>query len=78
MSGAAAVIHKQNALISLFNEVGAIDPEHAIFIDEFNIRRSYVFEKMVLRGVFIECEPRRFYIDNSMVPVFIQNRRYRA
>ncbi len=78
MSGAAAVIHKQNSLIRFFNEVGAVDAEHAIFIREFNIRRSYVFERMVSRGVFVECEPGRFFIDNVMVPVFIQKRRSRA
>jgi hypothetical protein len=74
MSAAAAVIHKQNKLIGFFNEVGAVDPEHAIFIDAFNIRRSYVFERMVSRGVFLECEPGKFYIDNGMVPVFVQKR----
>lgn len=78
MSGAAAVIHKQNALIRFFNEVGATDPEHAIFVREFNIRRSYVFDRMVSRGVFVECEPGKFFIDNVMVPAFIQKRRNRA
>ncbi len=78
MSGAAAVIHKQNALIRFFNEAGAVDPEHAISIAEFNIRRSYVFERMVSRGVFIESEPGKFYLDSVMVPVFVRKRRNRA
>lgn len=78
MSGGAAVIHKQNSLIRYFNEVGAVDPEHAVFIFEFNIRRSYVFNRMVSRGVFVESEPGKFFIDNGMVPVFIRKRRSRA
>jgi hypothetical protein len=78
MSGASAVIHKQNKLIRFFNENGAIDSEHAILIDQFGIRRSFVFNRMVLRGVFIECEPGKFYIDNSIVPSFKVQRRNRA
>ena len=78
MSGASAVIHKQNKLIRIFYEAGAIDPDHAIFIDRFGIRRSYVFNRMVLRGVFIECGPGKFYMDNYAVPVFKKQRRSRA
>jgi hypothetical protein len=78
MSAGAAVIHKQNKLIQVFNEIGAKDAEHAIFIERFGIRRSYVFNRMVLRGVFIESEPDKFYIDNDTVPVFIEQRRRRA
>lgn len=78
MSGASSVIHKQNKLIRLFNEIGATVPEHAIFIEDFNIRRSYVFERMVSRGVFVECEPGKFFIDNEMVPTFIRSRKNRV
>lgn len=76
--GGAAVIHKQNKLIKFFNEIGAIDAEHAILLNEFGIRRSYVFDRMVLRGVFIECDPGKFYINNDVVPVFREKRRIRA
>lgn len=78
MNGASAVIHKQNKLIRFFNEKGTIDSEHAILIDQFGIRRSFVFNKMVWRGVFIEYEPGKFYIDNSIVPIFKVQRRNMA
>lgn len=78
VSGASVVIHKQNKLIKLFNEAGAMDAEHAILIERFGIRRSFIFNRMVLRGVFIECEPDKFYMDNNIVPMFIELRRRRA
>lgn len=70
MSAGAAVIHKQNKLIRLFNEAGAVDAEHAISINKYAIRRNFIFERMISRGVFIECEPGIFYIDNTAVPMF--------
>lgn len=78
MSGGAIVIHKQNELIRSFNQAGAVDAEHAIYINKYGIRRSYVFDRMVLRGVFVECEPGKFYIDNDTVPDFIKQRRSRV
>jgi hypothetical protein len=32
MSGASVVIHKQNKYIEQFNEAGAVDEEHSIFV----------------------------------------------
>lgn len=78
MNAAAVVIHKQNKLIEFFNETGAIDAEHAISIAQFGIRRNYIFNRMVSRGVFIEYEPDKFYIDNDTVPAFMAKRRTRA
>jgi len=78
MSGASIIIHKQNKLIGLFNEAGAVDAEHAIFIDRFGIKRSFIFNRMAARGIFIKCEPEKFYIDNNAVPVFKEQRRSRA
>lgn len=78
MSGATVVIHKQNKLIRLFNEAGAIDAEHAISISEIGVRRSLVFNKMVSRGILIECRPDFFYINNNEVPRFNEQRRIRG
>jgi hypothetical protein len=76
--GGAEVIHRQNKNIDLFNEHGAVDAGHAVAISEIGVRNSYIFRRMVGRGVFINCGDGRYYIDNNVVPLFKSNRRRRA
>jgi hypothetical protein len=78
MSGASVVIHKQNKYIRTYNELGAVDEVHSIRLEEVRIRRSYVFNRMVDRGVFIECGYGKFYIDNDAAARFKEMRRNRA
>jgi hypothetical protein len=78
MSGASVVIHKQNKYIRTFNELGAVDEAHSIELEEAGIRRSYVFSRMVDRGVFIKCWNGKFYIDNDAAERFKGMRRKRA
>lgn len=63
--GGGHVRRLQDSYIEQFNKSGAIDSEHAVSIDQIRIKRTYIFSKMVQRGVFKECVNGRFYIDNQ-------------
>jgi hypothetical protein len=59
-------------------EIGAVDEAHFIRLEEARIRRSYVFNRMVDRGIFIECVNGKFYIDNEAAERFKVMRRKRV
>ncbi len=74
----AAVVHKQNKYINIFNKLGAIDREHAISLEEAGIRGSFLFERMCARGIFLKSSEGRYFIDNQAAVLFKENRRKRA
>lgn len=76
-SAASVVIRRQNQYIDRFNRLGATDAEHAIYPEEVNIRRSFLFIRMVDRGVFVPCQDGRYYIDNQAAVRFKDMRRQR-
>lgn len=78
MSAGASVVLKQNKLMRLFRINGAVDEEHAICIEYYGIRRSFIFERMVARGVFIESQPGVFFMDERAAGYFVEARRRRA
>ena len=75
MSGGAVVIRRQNQYMELFNRKGAVDAEHAIGVEEIGYRRNFIFNRMVSRGIFVECTSGRFYIDNEAAARFRAQRR---
>lgn len=75
MNAATIVIIKQNRYIDTFNRLGATSSEKAIRLEEANIRRSFVFNRMIDRGIFVPCENGKFYINNQMVGSLTRHRR---
>lgn len=73
-----AIVIKQNKYMKLFSDLGAIDAEHAISMNNRGIMGHHVFDRMVSRGVFIECERRKFYMDVNAAIRFRELRRKRA
>jgi len=65
MSGVAAVKHKQKKYVEKFKELGALDAEHAISLNEVGITGSYVFDRMVAKKIFIKCNNSKFYLNIS-------------
>lgn len=63
MPYAGVVLHKQNKYIEAFNSANAIDMEHAITLEEIDITRDSIFDKMVSIGVFIESKHGFFYMN---------------
>ncbi|WP_234117924.1 hypothetical protein [Clostridium hydrogenum] len=76
-TGFATVI-KQNKYMKLFSDLGAIDAEHAISMNNRGIMGHHVFDRMVNRGVFIECERGKFYMDVNAAIRFRELRHKRA
>ena len=67
MSGEAGaiIIMKQNKYIDLFNNLKAIDEEHSVALNDIGVRRGLVFNRMIAKGVFVECNDGKFYINNQ-------------
>ena len=73
MSGAVVVMH-QNRLMRRFREAKATDPKSATTLADIGCRNSWVFRRMVARGVFIEIGKRRYYMDEDAAQSFVKRR----
>ena len=73
MSGAVVVMH-QNRLMRRFQDAKATDPKSARTLAEIGCRNSWIFRRMAARGVFIETEDGRFYIDEDAARRFVKRR----
>lgn len=72
------IVIKQNKYMKLFSDAGAFDAEHSIYMTNSGIMWHHVFDRMVNRGVFIECERGKFYMDVNAAVRFREQRRKRA
>ncbi len=77
MSG-AAIILKQNKLMRTFRDAGAVSPDTARSVQELGVRNSWVFRRLVSRGVFILVGTERYYMDEQIAEAFVGQRRTRA
>ena len=73
-----AVVIRQNLLMRRFEEAGATGPDSARTLSEMACRRSFVFQRMVARGVFVETDGNRFYMDEAAAHAFVRMRRRTA
>lgn len=78
VNSSAVVIRRQNQYMEKFNRLGATEPQHAISLEEAGIRRSFLFDRMCDRGVFVQCNNGKFYINNRAAADFKEMRRGRA
>lgn len=74
MSG-AVIIHKQNRFMRRFSEERATDPAHSVTLEELGFRESWVFRRMVKRGVFVAVGSGRYYLDEDAAQQFRRWRR---
>ena len=75
MSG--AVIMHQNRLIRRFQEAEATRPKSAKSLMDIGCRNSWVFRRMVAKGVFVETRDGRYYMDEGAARLFVAARRRR-
>ncbi len=73
MSGAVVVSH-QNLLMRRFREAKATGPKSARTLAEIGCRNSWIFRRMLARGVFIETSDGRFYMDQEAAGRFVTRR----
>ena len=73
MSGAVVVMH-QNRLMRRFRDAQATDPKAATTLADIGCRNSWIFRRMVARGVFIETTDGRYYMDKEAARRFVKRR----
>jgi len=72
MSGAVVVY--QNRLMRRLQDAKATNPKSAKSLAEIGCRNSWVFRRMAARGVVVETEDGRFYMDEDAARRFVKRR----
>lgn len=78
MSAAAIIFRRRKNFIRRFAERDATCPERAIPFAEVGMRRSWIFNQMVDRGVFVPVSGDRFYLNEQAAQAFLDAQRRRA
>jgi hypothetical protein len=69
------IILKQNQYMRRFREAGATDPQHATPLSTLGVRNSFLFRRMVKRGVFVRFGDEAYYMDPAAAAEFVSRRR---
>lgn len=78
MSAAAVIILRRKKFIRKFAERGATSHDRAIPFEEIGMRRSWLFDQMVSRGVFVHVGQNRFYMNEQAAEALLAAQRTRA
>lgn len=78
MSAATVIIRRRKRAIRRFQEAGATSPAHPIRFADVGMRRSWVFNRMIAQGVFVEAGADRYWMDPQAAESFLQAQRRRA
>ena len=78
MSAAAVIILRRKKFIRRFAEQDATSPDKAIPFDKVGMRRSWIFDQMVARGVFVLVGQDQFYMNEQVADAFLAAQRRRA
>ena len=73
MSGAVVVMH-QNRLMRRFRDAKATTAKSARTLGEIGCRNSWIFRRMVARGVFVETMDGSYYMDDEAARRFVKRR----
>ncbi len=61
--GAIIASKKRRKIISAFKKAGAVSPENAKLLEEIGLTESTMFKVQKMRGVIVESDAKRFYLD---------------
>ncbi len=75
MGAAAVIVRRQDRWMKRFRELDAISPENAVPAEEIASSDSWVFNRMVSKGVFKPTADGKFYMDEVMAGQFRKIRR---
>ena len=78
MSAAAVIALRRKKYIRRFAEQGATSPDQAIPFATIGMRRSWVFDQMVHRGVFVSVGSDSYYVNEPAAQAFLAAQRQRA
>jgi hypothetical protein len=73
MSG-GVILMNQNRLMRRFREAEATDSKSATTLADIGCRNSWIFRRMVARGVFIETAEGQYYMDEDAAHWFVKHR----
>jgi hypothetical protein len=73
MSGGVILMH-QNRLMRRFRDAMATDPKSATTLADIGCRNSWIFRRMVARGVFIDTGEGQYYMDEDAARWFVKRR----
>lgn len=68
---------KEKRLIEKFIKSGAISEENAISLEQVGIKKDSIFDRMVDRGIFIQCQSGKYYMDDERVSYLMGQRQKR-
>lgn len=77
MSGGAIIVRRQNSYMRAFRKAGAISPDTAQSLDALGLSESWIFDRMVKRGVFVSASDGRWYINEFAASAFIRRRYFK-
>ncbi len=78
MSAAAVIMLRRKKFIRRFAELDATSADKAIPFDKVGMRRSWVFDQMLDRGVFVPVGEDRLYMNEQAAAAFLAAQRRRA
>ena len=55
-----------------FQEMDATSPEHARTLTALGLPDTWIFRRMVSKGVFVPCEDGRFYLQEGTARAFLK------
>jgi hypothetical protein len=73
MGGAVVVMH-QNRLMQQFRDAMATSPNTAKTLVEIGCPNSWTFRRMTAKGVFVETDDGRYYMDEEAARGFVKRR----
>jgi hypothetical protein len=78
VSAAAVIILRRKKFVRRFREERATSADRAIPFADVGMRRSWVFDQMVSRGVFVDAGNDRYWMNEQAAEAFLEAQRKRA
>lgn len=75
-AGISVMMLRRKQIIHAFRNAGAIDENNAIELNKINIKKSQVFKNLIKRKMIIRLADDRYYLNEPVVRIFENNRRY--
>ncbi len=75
MAVVTIVLIRMKKYMRVFRQAGATGIPTAIVPEEHGISRSFIFEKLVRKGILVPVNGNRFYMDESKEAAFNSQRR---
>jgi len=77
MSSGAIIVRRQNSYMRAFRKAGALSPDTAQTLDALGLSESWIFDRMVKRGVFVPAGDGRWHINEFAASALIRRRYFK-